>query len=244
MKTVLLAAGFGSRLWPLSTSDKPKQFQQLLGEQSLLQYTYAFFRTLTPEDELFVLTLSGLEHWVYEQLPNIKKTNVLVVPERRNTLPHTLFALNSLAKSTHEQILFGSVDSLFSDKTAVSTLLKDIERPSDSRDIVLTLSANGAIDPSCGYAKLDKEGRVTAFCEKPDREIIEKESDAGSFHKNLFIYVSSSAAMELALNSVETRISDLSRKLLAATNEKVRLAALLAMPNCDISTIVFQHAPN
>lgn len=54
MKTVILAAGFGSRLWPLSTSTKPKQFQPLIDDETLLQYTYAYLDKLVPSDDMYV----------------------------------------------------------------------------------------------------------------------------------------------------------------------------------------------
>src|SRR5688572_30694717 len=110
MKTVILAAGFGSRLWPLSTSERPKQFQNFVKDKSLLQYTQEIFSQFTSINELYVLTVEGLEELVKEQLPNIPSSNIIAVPERRNTLPHTLYALKKLPVRGNEPVLFTPVD--------------------------------------------------------------------------------------------------------------------------------------
>jgi mannose-1-phosphate guanylyltransferase len=106
MKTVILAAGFGSRLWPVSTSEKPKQFQKLLHGKSLLAYTYEHMQHVSSDDELYVLVLEGMQPLVREELPDIADDHVLVVPERRNTLPHTLWALTQITDSPDEPVLF------------------------------------------------------------------------------------------------------------------------------------------
>ncbi len=69
MKTIILAAGFGSRLWPLSTSERPKQFQNFINDTSLLQHTYSLMSKVSEVADLYVLTLKGLEWLVVEQLP-------------------------------------------------------------------------------------------------------------------------------------------------------------------------------
>lgn len=245
MKTVLLAAGFGSRLWPLSTSDKPKQFQPLLGGQSLLQYTYKLFRSFTQVEELYVLTLHGLEHWVYEQLPGIPKANVLIVPERRNTLPHTLFALNTLTHSPEEQVLCGNVDLVVTDPQAFCTSAKSLAGTKDASKITMLFSAEGVIDPNASYAKLDRKNRVTEFYEKPDRQTIEKMLELGPFYKNTGGVVALSvSSLQIALEAIDKNISAKARKLLTAMSEPNRIKTFLDMPFCDIDTTVFQEAPN
>jgi mannose-1-phosphate guanylyltransferase len=236
MKIVLLAAGFGSRLWPLSTSDKPKQFQPLLEERSLLQYTYDLFRPITKADDLYVLTLKGLEHWVYKQLPQLPHSNVLIVPERRNTLPHTLFALNTITDNPEESVLFSGTDLVVSEPKAFLKTVKDVAAKPDSSVITMFLSAHGAVDSNAGYALLDEQHHIKQFLEKPSKATIKALSKPGNLHKNTFCYITSSKALALTLD-------EQARGLLTATTEK-RDRAFLAMPFCDISSTVFQKASN
>lgn len=245
MKTVLLAAGFGSRLWPLSTSEKPKQFQTLLGEQSLLQYSYELFSQITNPDELYVLTLRGLEHWVHEQIPAIPTNNVLTVPERRNTLPHTLFALNSITSARDEPVLFSGTDLFITDSNSFLASLRDciekMDHTAATQSITMACSSSGAIDTNAGYLQPGDAG--VTFIEKPDLQTIHTLSEKGPLYKNTFTFIASAASLEPAFTAMDDRLAGQAKALLAADEEK-RQAAFLTMPVCDISNAAFSHAPN
>jgi mannose-1-phosphate guanylyltransferase len=244
MKTVLHAAGFGSRLWPLSTSEKPKQFRQLVGEQSLLQYGYALFRKLSKKEELYVSTLRGLEYWVYEQLPDIPRGNVLVVPERRNTLPHTLAALKTIADSPDEVVLFSATDVLVTNANDFIARLKSYADAASSTAITIVVSTKGGLDSTAGYAQIGNQKRVTRFLEKPDLRTLKKLSKAGNTYKNTFVYMTSITALENALQAQpDERLARRAHEFLAASPGKTP-QAFLDLPFCDISSTVFQYAPN
>jgi mannose-1-phosphate guanylyltransferase len=244
MKTVLLASGFGSRLWPLSISEKPKQFQPILKDRSLLQYTYELFKTFTPKDDLYVMTKRSLTHWIHQQLPDIQQSHILTVPDRRNTLPHTLFALSCLTKESDEQIFFSGTDLLVTEPKAFGASIRQLSKKhTDPKKIVMMLSNDGAPDPGAGYAVLDSTNGVTKFYEKPDLKTISELSRSGSFYKNTFAFYISRLALEEVWPNVDPSLANAARKLLAANNAN-RDEALLAMPICDISTAAFLHAPN
>ena len=85
---VIMAGGIGSRIWPLSTTGKPKQFIDILGVgRSLLQLTYDRFAGICPNENIWVVTNRDYAQIVREQLPEIPAENVLLEPCRRNTAP-------------------------------------------------------------------------------------------------------------------------------------------------------------
>ena len=85
---VIMAGGVGSRFWPMSTSDKPKQFIDVLGVgKSLLQLTLDRFSGLCSPDHVWILTNKKYFQLVRQQLPDVPVENILQEPMRRNTAP-------------------------------------------------------------------------------------------------------------------------------------------------------------
>ena len=85
---VIMAGGVGSRFWPMSTSENPKQFIDVLGVgKSLLQLTIDRFKTICPIENVWVVTNKNYAGIVKEQLPDIPEGNILCEPCRRNTAP-------------------------------------------------------------------------------------------------------------------------------------------------------------
>ena len=85
---VIMAGGVGSRFWPMSTEDKPKQFIYVLGTgRSLLQLTFDRFEGVCSPENVWVVTNKKYADLVHEQLPEIPESNILKEPCRRNTAP-------------------------------------------------------------------------------------------------------------------------------------------------------------
>ena len=83
-----MAGGVGSRFWPMSTAEKPKQFIDVLGTgRSLLQLTFDRFKGVCSPENVWVVTSVNYKDVVKEQLPEIPETNILCEPCRRNTAP-------------------------------------------------------------------------------------------------------------------------------------------------------------
>ena len=85
---VIMAGGVGSRFWPMSTEDNPKQFIDILGVgRTLLQLTYDRFKEICPLENVWVVTNKKYAALVREQLPEVPAENILLEPCRRNTAP-------------------------------------------------------------------------------------------------------------------------------------------------------------
>ena len=84
---LVMAGGRGTRFWPLSTDEKPKQFLNLIGEDTMIQMTVNRIKPLIPLERIFVCTGEKYVDLVKEQLPELPERNIIVEPEGRNTAP-------------------------------------------------------------------------------------------------------------------------------------------------------------
>ena len=90
---VIMAGGIGSRFWPVSTTEFPKQFHDMLGTgQTLLQRTFSRLNKLMPSENILILTNERYLSLTMEQLPEIKEQQVVMEPAMRNTAPCILLA--------------------------------------------------------------------------------------------------------------------------------------------------------
>ena len=118
MRIILMAAGAGERLWPMSTQDKPKQFLPLFPHPhdttrtvSMIQRVYALLESLGKKDMISVVTTKDLAHWVSEQLGNVP---LHILPHRKDTFGSVSYAALDAAKrfemNEHDTFLFLPVD--------------------------------------------------------------------------------------------------------------------------------------
>src|SRR5689334_14967746 len=90
---IIMAGGIGSRFWPMSRNNYPKQFIDILGTgKSLLQQTYERFTTICPVENIYIVTNESYVDYVLKQLPKINRSQVLAEPQRRNTAPCIAYA--------------------------------------------------------------------------------------------------------------------------------------------------------
>ena len=103
---VLMAGGVGSRFWPVSTSDKPKQFRDLLGSgETLIQTTFKRLRRLVPAENVYILTNQKYETLVREQLPSVNQDQIVLEPAMRNTAPAVLLAALKIGKRNKNAVM-------------------------------------------------------------------------------------------------------------------------------------------
>ena len=98
MKIVVFAGGVGTRLWPLSRKQTPKQFEKIIGEKSTLQLTVERLLPDFPLNDIYIATNKQYEHIIKKQLPHLPPKNIILEPQMRDIGPAVGLATAILAK--------------------------------------------------------------------------------------------------------------------------------------------------
>ncbi len=235
MKTVIMAAGFGSRLWPLSTSERPKQFLRLVENESLISYTYRNLLKAIPGNELYILILEGMQELVRQEIPEIADSQLIVVPERRNTLPHTMWALRAIAEAD-EPVLFKSVDHFIVDTEAFLASLTDCIDQYNSTETTLLGSKFSVFNSNDGYLAVDDSGIVAEFIEKPDQAMFDTAKQKYNMYRAPFLYITTKFSLSKLVDDVQEPWQTNAKQLLEGGDPK---NSFLALPFIDISNEIF-----
>jgi len=194
---IIMAGGVGTRLWPISRRSRPKQFQPLLSDRSMLVDTYERVLPLTTPDRIWLVTGTEFVALAHQQLRDVPERNLLGEPVGRDTAPAVARAVAVIAR--HEPgtfVLATPADSFIGD-------------PAAYRDYVaaaMQVATNGAIvtlgvtptRPDTGYGYIQRgeriEGhpaayRVRHFTEKPDLETARRYLSAGGYYWNMGQFV-------------------------------------------------------
>lgn len=180
---VILAGGAGSRFWPISSEELPKQFLDILGcGRTLIQLTLERFNGLIPKENVWVVTAEKYREIVMEQLPEVSSSNILCEPCRRNTAPCICYVSWKIKKlNTKANIVVSPSDHLVVDIQAFQSAIDDSLSFAAETDAVVTLGLKptrpetgyGYIKADLTYSSSRKHNifRVDEFKEKPTLEI-------------------------------------------------------------------------
>lgn len=191
---VIMCGGIGSRFWPMSRADMPKQFLDFFGTgRSLLQMTYDRVLEICDPSNIILVTNSSYFDIIRRQLPDVAIDNILLEPARRNTAPCICWAVHHIyAKNPDASIVTLPSDHLILKERE---FLRTIEEGLDfveKGDRLLTIG----LKPTCphtgyGYIQLgspveEREGirKVKSFTEKPNLEMAKVFVDSGEFYWN------------------------------------------------------------
>ena len=196
---VIMAGGVGSRLWPLSTSQLPKQFVDVLGlGKSLLQITVERFQPLCPIENVWIVTSKEYYDIVSEQLPMIPSEHILLEPARRNTAPCIAYACSKIAKIHPDADIIVSPSDAFVLNTerfvqAVSDAIDFVDESDSERIVTIGICPNR---PETGYGYICSDcaskgtiSKVLEFKEKPDLHTAEQYLKAGNYFWNAGIFI-------------------------------------------------------
>jgi len=197
---VIMAGGVGTRFWPLSTEEKPKQFLDLFGERTLLQKSFDRVSNLVPPDRILVLTNAAFATTAAEQLPEVPVENIIGEPLRKNTAAAVgLAAALSRKRFGNPVIVTLTADHLIEPVDLFQkTLLSAARRAADDGSLY-TLGIEPTY-PATGYGYLERGVRITDdegiehfqlvhFKEKPDLETACRCIESGRFYWNSGIFV-------------------------------------------------------
>lgn len=198
---VILAGGAGSRFWPISSEELPKQFLDILGcGRTLIQLTLERFNGLTPKENVWVVTAEKYREIVMEQLPEIPSGNILCEPCRRNTAPCICYVSWKIKKlNTKANIVVSPSDHLVVDIQAFQSAIDDSLSFAAETDAVVTLGLKptrpetgyGYIKADLTYSSSRKHNifRVDEFKEKPTLEVAKEYIQSPNYLWNSGIFI-------------------------------------------------------
>lgn len=210
-----MCGGIGSRFWPYSRTNRPKQFIDFLGTgRSLLQMSYDRILPIVPAENIIVVTNELYAPMVKEQLPELPDRNILLEPTRRNTAPCVAWAAYHVAARDPEasMIVTPSDHLITRDREFESSIVRGFEFI-ESHDALLTLGISPT-RPETGYGYIqvgeevaDGIRKVKTFTEKPDLELAKVFIDSGEFFWNSGIFLWKASTIMDAFRSLAPDIA-------------------------------------
>lgn len=198
---VIMAGGIGSRFWPMSTPEYPKQFVDVMGiGKTMIQMTVERFSPLCPKSNFWVVTSAAYVHIVREQLPDIPLENILAEPCARNTAPCIAYACWKIkTKHPSANIVVTPSDALVLDGDEFRRVIRTALDFTAAGKRIVTVGITptrpetgyGYIQCSTGNSERSEESvlPVSAFKEKPSRDVAKQYLDAGNYLWNAGIFV-------------------------------------------------------
>ena len=213
---VIMAGGLGSRFWPFSRNDKPKQFLDFFGTgRSLIQMTYDRFRAIVPAANILIVSNVIYKELILEQLPEIKPEQVLLEPARRNTAPCIAYAIQRIKAITDKaNIIVAPSDHLITKEAEFLETIKTGLDFVDKNDSLLTLGIKPSRpETGYGYIQVDEGStnprKVKTFTEKPNAELAQIFFETGEFFWNSGIFLWNLQAID---NAFRTYLPDVAAK--------------------------------
>ncbi len=255
---IIMAGGLGSRFWPLSTSQTPKQFLDIFGTgKSLLQQTFERFEPICPIDNFIIVTTVAYKDMVIEQIPQISPDQVLAEPLRRNTAPCIAFANTHIKLINPDaNIIVTPADHLILNE---QEFRNNIEKGLDfisTKDALLTLGIKPSRpETGYGYIQIGKEisdkkrfRKVKTFTEKPNLEMAKILFESGEFFWNSGIFLWSLKSIEKAfktnLKEIATPFEEYSSHVGTIHEKKALKEAYIECKNISIDYGLMEKANN
>lgn len=194
---VIMCGGIGSRFWPYSRTNQPKQFIDFFGTgRSLLQMSYDRILPIVPRENILIVTNARYAEKVREQLPELDESQILLEPDRRNTAPCIAWAAYHLGAIDPEaSMIVTPSDHLITREAMFEACVRRGFDFVEQNDALLTLGIEPT-RPETGYGYIQvgqeiEEGlmKVKTFTEKPNRELAQVFLDTGEFLWNAGIFM-------------------------------------------------------
>lgn len=257
---VIMAGGIGSRFWPMSRTDFPKQFIDVLGlGETLLQLTYKRFLKLCPESNIYIVTNSDYRDLVKQQIPGIKDHQVLLEPARRNTAPCVAYASFKIYKDNPDAcIVVSPSDHLILKEDTFVKAIKSCYKKAQSMDCLVTMGIKPS-RPDTGYGYIqfvdstekeadDRIKKVKTFTEKPDIDMAQFFLRSGDFLWNAGIFIWTARSIISAFDNHMPETASLFREGLSVYNTPEESGfiekAYQVVKNISIDYAILEKAPN
>lgn len=194
----IMAGGIGSRFWPMSRTDYPKQFLDILNTgRTLIQATYDRFAKFIPAENIYVVTSAQYEQIVATQLPDLNPGNILCEPSRKNTAACIAYISYKLQQvNANANLICAPADHLITETDEFRKVCQDALHFTSHIKALVTLGIKPN-HPNTGYGYIQYESfavsenvfKVKTFTEKPDLELAKTFIASGDFLWNAGIFV-------------------------------------------------------
>ena len=258
MYTVIMAGGKGTRFWPLSTEDTPKQLLSLVGDTSLLQQTVARVAPLVPLEDIYVVTGEPLTSAIKYHLPDLPPKNIIVEPVGRNTLPCIGLAALYIKKWRGDNAVMAALpsDSVIQDQERFRQLLQYAADIAANDNALITFGIPPTrVETGYGYLHLGSVAYTTddlqvfevrQFVEKPDRKTAEKYLESGEYLWNSGMFV---WRVDVILDAIKTyqpsiyqRLMEIDAAIGTASEAEVMSHAYSQMEDISVDYGVMEKA--
>ena len=221
-----MAGGVGSRFWPMSTPDFPKQFIDVMGcGRTLIQLTFDRFRGICPSENVWVVTSEKYADEVKRQLPEIADDHILREPCRRNTAPCIAYVSWKIkARNPKANMVVTPSDHIVMDVKEFQRVITSAMKFTSKSDAILTLGMKptrpetgyGYIEADLSYPSTNNKEiyRVDSFKEKPNLVTAERYIQKNNFFWNSGVFVWNVNTVVNALRIYQPGISKIFENLL------------------------------
>ena len=256
---VIMCGGVGSRFWPFSRSDRPKQFLDFFGTgRSLLQQTFDRMLPITDPSHIILVTNAAYHDIIREQLPEIPESNILLEPARRNTAPCVCWAAHHIFSLDPEaSIVTLPSDHLLLKETEFHRVIRKGLDFVEGGDRLLTIGLNPT-SPHTGYGYIQRGAalgggeeeimKVKSFTEKPDLEMAKVFLASGEFFWNsgMFLWRADSILKAFEKYAGDTAsVFDAGDGLYGTDKEKAFIEKAFAnAPSISIDYAIMEKADN
>ena len=253
---VIMCGGVGSRFWPFSKAARPKQFINFFGTgRSLLQMAFDRMQGIVPVDNIILITNESYEPLIKEQLPQIKPSQILLEPARRNTAPCIAWAAHHIkAINPDARMMVAPSDHLILNVERFRESVIKAFDFIDSHNALVTMGIKPS-RPETGYGYIQVgehiEGNFSAvktFTEKPDEDLARVFLQSGEFFWNSGMFFWSADAILKALDDYAPEINatfEQGKEYFGTASEQEYINAnFQACPSISIDYAIMEKAPN
>ncbi len=253
---ILMAGGIGSRFWPVSTKEFPKQFHDMLGSgETLIQKTFSRLSQIIPKENILILTHESYNDLILEQLPMVKQEQIVLEPAMRNTAPCILYASLKIKKLNPNAVMVvAPSDHWIEDEMQ---FVANLQRSFDLCEREESLMTLGILPtaPNTGYGyiefdKLDSRSikKVVQFREKPDSKTARRFIQSRNYLWNAGIFIWSVKSILKAFQEYQPEMFNLFTKGLEVYNTENEHAFIQEnypiSENISIDYAIMENAQN
>ncbi len=255
-----MAGGVGSRFWPLSRTEKPKQFLDILGTgKSLLRMTFERFSKIMPIDRIYIVTNNDYLELVKDELPEMAVSNIICEPARRNTAPCIAYASYKISAIDPDAVtvVTPSDHLILNEDIFLDNILLGLESAAKTESLMTIGIKPTRPDTGYGYIQFSPKNiagldnsikKVKTFTEKPELELAKAFVDSGEFVWNAGIFIWSLKNILAAFNDYLPEVNDLFKENLKVYNTNKEWDFIrqtyLVCPGISIDNGILEKAKN